>query len=71
MGTKRSAESYQRIAEQLGTPPADIVFVSDVVAELVAAREAGMQTALAVRPGNAPQEGVEEFRVIESLDELR
>ena len=33
----------------------DILFVSDVVAELDAAREAGMGTILSVRPGNAPQ----------------
>jgi methionine salvage enolase-phosphatase E1 len=29
-------------------------FISDIIEELAAAKEAGMQTALAVRPGNAP-----------------
>ena len=70
MGPKRSSESYRRIADQLGTEPAAIMFVSDVVAELSAAREARMHVTLAVRPGNAPQEGVEEFRVVRSFDEL-
>lgn len=35
-------------------PPQKILFLSDVVAELVAAREAGMQTGFFVRPGNRP-----------------
>jgi enolase-phosphatase E1 len=55
VGAKRSAESYQRIAEAMGRRPAQLLFVSDVVAELDAARAAGMSTALCVRPGNAAQ----------------
>jgi len=51
-GPKKEASSYQRIAGDLGTPPGEILFLSDVVAELDAARSAGMQTALVVRPGN-------------------
>ncbi len=39
----------------MGQPPKEILFVSDVVAELNAARTAGFQVALSVRPGNAPQ----------------
>lgn len=53
IGGKREAESYQRIAQDWGAKPEDILFLSDVVAELDAAREAGMQTGLCVRPGNA------------------
>ena len=48
-GAKREAESYRRIATALGAPASAGLFVSDVVAELDAAREAGMATALAVR----------------------
>jgi enolase-phosphatase E1 len=70
MGPKRAAESYRRIAEQLGTPPANVLFVSDVVPELVAAREAGMQVALSERPGNPLQEGVEGYKRIKSFDEI-
>jgi enolase-phosphatase E1 len=50
-GPKREAESYRRIASALAVPPADVLFYSDVVAELEAARAAGMQTALSVRDG--------------------
>ena len=71
MGPKRSSESYRRIAEQLGGNPRRIVFVSDVAAELVAARDAGMYVVLAVRPGNAPQEGMEQCRTSTSFDDLK
>lgn len=52
IGSKREAESYRRIAADCQTDAKDILFVSDVVAELDAAQEAGMNTRLAVRPGN-------------------
>jgi enolase-phosphatase E1 len=48
-GPKREPESYGRIARSLGAPPAEVLFLSDVAAELEAARQAGMRTALCVR----------------------
>jgi enolase-phosphatase E1 len=54
-GPKREAASYARIAAELGTPPAGIVFLSDVVAELDAAREAGLRTVLLDRRQDYPQ----------------
>jgi enolase-phosphatase E1 len=48
-GPKSAPPSYASIAAVLGHPPASILFVSDVAAELDAARVAGMQTALCVR----------------------
>lgn len=53
-GPKREAASYRAIADAFALPPGDILFASDVVAELDAAAEAGMRTALLERPGNAP-----------------
>lgn len=50
-GLKREAESYRRIAAAVGVTPAETLFLSDVSGELEAAREAGMATALCVRPG--------------------
>src|SRR5688572_16584782 len=46
VGGKREASSYRHIAESIGVAPADILFLSDVVEELDAAREAGMSTVL-------------------------
>src|SRR5262245_44247396 len=56
IGHKIEADSYRRIAEELRLPPAEAVFISDVVAELDAARAAGMKTILALRAGNRPIE---------------
>jgi enolase-phosphatase E1 len=51
-GVKTSAESYRGIARALSHPAAELLFVSDVRAELDAARSAGCQVLLAERPGN-------------------
>ena len=51
-GPKKESESYTKIAEQFAVPASEILFVSDVVAELDAAREADLQTCLCIRPGN-------------------
>jgi enolase-phosphatase E1 len=68
-GAKREAASYQHIAAALQVAPEDVVFVSDVRAELDAARVAGMRTVLAVRPGNPPQNATG-LRSIGSFDEI-
>ncbi|MFZ5657138.1 MAG: acireductone synthase [Pseudomonadota bacterium] len=55
VGGKREAASYARIAEALALAPGDVLFLSDVVEELDAAREAGMQTVLLDRREDYPQ----------------
>ena len=50
-GPKKEAESYRKIAAALSLPPSAIVFFSDVVTELDAARAAGTKTGLCVRDG--------------------
>jgi enolase-phosphatase E1 len=52
-GSKKEAESYRQIANAFGLTAGDILFLSDVPAELDAASTAGMQTGLCLRPGNA------------------
>jgi len=54
-GPKREASSYTAIAAEFNLPPAGILFISDVVEELDAAAQAGMLTALSLRPGNPEQ----------------
>lgn len=56
VGKKGEAESYRKIAAALGLEPVEILFISDVVIELEAAKEAGMKTLLSIRPGNSPQD---------------
>ena len=70
VGKKNHSESYQTIAKALSIPAAEILFVSDVIIELNAAAEAGMRTALCLRPGNAPQELPSQHDSIHSFDEI-
>ena len=51
-GAKRDASSYEMIAARLSRQPEQVVFVSDVLAELDAASSIGMKTLHMVRPGN-------------------
>lgn len=69
-GPKREPESYRRIAAKLGFETGEILFVSDVLAELDAARAAGMATALAIRAGNGQIEEDFSHRSVTSFDEL-
>lgn len=49
-GPKKHAASYETIARTIARPAHDIVFLSDVLDELCAARSAGMDTRWLVRP---------------------
>jgi enolase-phosphatase E1 len=53
MGHKREVASYRRIAEEIGLPPEQVLFLSDIREELDAAREAGMRTTQLIRPPQA------------------
>jgi len=67
VGKKAEAESYRKIAVAMDLKPSEILFISDVVAELEAAKEAGMKTLLSIRPGNSLQEWPQ---AIHSFDEV-
>lgn len=54
IGSKREPDSYRRIAEALAQPPGEILFLSDIVEELDAARAAGMRTLLLDRREDYP-----------------
>ncbi|HYQ23441.1 acireductone synthase [Stenotrophomonas sp.] len=54
IGGKREADSYRRIVQAIGVSPGEILFLSDVVEELDAAREAGLQTRLIDRRDDYP-----------------
>jgi enolase-phosphatase E1 len=69
-GPKKDSASYGRIAAGLRSNPAQICFVSDVAAELDAARWAGMSTVLSKRSGNAPDPNIGAHPVMESFDEI-
>jgi len=66
-GAKTDRASYAAIAAQSGAEPGEMIFFSDVVRELDAAREAGCTTRLVVREGNAPVEDVNGHAAIAAL----
>ncbi len=68
-GAKTSPASYGAIAAAMKVTPGEVRFFSDVVRELDPSREAGMETRLVVRPGNAPVDDAHGHMTIESLDE--
>lgn len=68
-GHKRDAESYRHIAERINFEPGEILFISDIEDELDAAKEAGFDTLLSVRDGNASA-GEPKHPVILSFDEV-
>jgi enolase-phosphatase E1 len=69
-GPKREAASYRAIAAAMEMEPREILFISDVGEELDAARQAGMATALAIRPGNREPGGRLEHEPLESFAEI-
>lgn len=69
-GPKRERVSYERIATATGFAPHDMLFLSDVDAELDAARAAGMQTIRLLRPADTPSEAVTTHARAASFDEL-
>ena len=73
VGHKRTASSYQEIGLSLGVDSlSEILFVTDIFEEAEAAKEAGMDAIISVRPGNAPllseQEGV--FQTVTNFDNV-
>lgn len=66
-GPKREAGSYRRIVEAIGLPAEEVLFLSDVVQELDAAREAGLPTVGLAREGGelAGHPTVASFAVID------
>ena len=70
IGAKTDSESYRRIATTMAVRPGAILFVSDATHELDAARRAGMQTMLSVRPGTKVPPPGHDYPVIHTFDGL-
>ncbi|KAG8593661.1 hypothetical protein GDO81_000917 [Engystomops pustulosus] len=72
VGSKVESDSYRRIADKIGCSTENILFLTDIIKEAEAAREAGVHVAIAVRPGNAAltDEEKSEYHLITSFDQL-
>ncbi len=69
-GPKRAAASYGSIAAAIDLPPGEVVFLSDVDAELDAARAAGMQTLRLLRPADTPPAATTTHPSATTFDEI-
>ncbi|KAM3255033.1 hypothetical protein ACQJBY_048447 [Aegilops geniculata] len=70
-GNKREARSYFEISQSLGVDnPSQILFITDVLQEAVAAKTAGFEVIISIRPGNAPLPANHGFRTISSFSEI-
>lgn len=71
VGNKKETRSYVEIAESLGVDnPSDVLFLTDVYQEAVAAKAAGLEVIVSVRPGNSPLPEDHGFRTIKSFSEI-
>jgi enolase-phosphatase E1 len=69
-GSKGEPASYGKIADSLQVAPVEVLFFSDAVRELDAAREVGCGTRLVVRPGNAAVDDARGHLALESFATL-
>lgn len=69
IGAKRDISSYAAILQQLQLPPKQVLFLSDVAAELDAAKVLGIATVQLIRDGQSPSDhpAVSSFSQIEEL----
>jgi enolase-phosphatase E1 len=70
IGHKREARSYTAISRAMRTPPEDIVFLSDVDAELDAAHETGMQTVRLLRAADTPAGATTKHPAATTFDDI-
>ncbi|KAL9346062.1 hypothetical protein Peur_060915 [Populus x canadensis] len=71
VGNKKETHSYIEISESLGVnKPSDILFLTDVFQEAVAAKAAGLEVMISIRPGNTPLPDDQIFKTITSFAEI-
>ncbi|KAM5586059.1 putative bifunctional methylthioribulose-1-phosphate dehydratase/enolase-phosphatase E1 1 [Rosa sericea] len=71
VGNKKETRSYAEIAESVGVDrPSEVLFVTDVFQEAVAAKAAGLEVIVSIRPGNGPLPDSHGFKTINSFSEI-
>ncbi|XP_020571807.1 probable bifunctional methylthioribulose-1-phosphate dehydratase/enolase-phosphatase E1 1 [Phalaenopsis equestris] len=70
-GNKRETRSYFEISQSVGVDaPSQILFITDVYQEAVAAKAAGLDVIISVRPGNAPLPDCHGFETVTSFADI-
>ncbi|XP_020246019.1 probable bifunctional methylthioribulose-1-phosphate dehydratase/enolase-phosphatase E1 1 isoform X1 [Asparagus officinalis] len=71
VGNKREPRSYFEISLSVGVDkPSQVLFLTDVYQEAVAAKAAGLEVIISVRPGNVPLPENHGFKTIRSFAEI-
>ncbi|XP_059282302.1 probable bifunctional methylthioribulose-1-phosphate dehydratase/enolase-phosphatase E1 1 [Lycium ferocissimum] len=71
VGNKRETKSYAEITASLGVDnPSEILFLTDVYQEATAAKAAGLEVIISIRPGNGPLPDNHGFRTVRSFSEI-
>ncbi|XP_044474039.1 probable bifunctional methylthioribulose-1-phosphate dehydratase/enolase-phosphatase E1 [Mangifera indica] len=71
VGNKRDSQSYIEITQSVGVDkPSEILFITDVYQEATAAKAAGLEVVVSVRPGNGPLPENHGFKTITSFAEI-
>ncbi|XP_011154963.1 enolase-phosphatase E1 [Harpegnathos saltator] len=53
VGAKQETDSYRNILSKINEKPSNVIFLTDIVKEAAAAKEAGLSTVIVIREGNA------------------
>lgn len=73
VGHKQDSQSYKNIVQEIDVNAGDILFLSDIPNEVVAAEEAGMRVIILDRPNN-PTELTDDikrrFTIVKTFDEI-
>lgn len=71
IGNKKEAKSYFEISQSLGVDePSQVLFVTDIYEEAVAASQAGLDVVISIRPGNLPLPENHGFKTIKSFADI-
>ncbi|XP_076165606.1 enolase-phosphatase E1 [Ptiloglossa arizonensis] len=72
VGAKQDSSSYKTISNKIGAEPSSIIFLTDVVKEAAAAKEAGLSAVILLREGNVALSDEERvaFTTIKSFSDL-
>ena len=68
IGAKKEVKAYHNILSQLSVPAQEVLFLSDIIEELDAAKAAGMQTCWLVRADKSP--ALKTHLTVNSFDDI-
>lgn len=74
VGHKQESQSYKNIVQEINVDATDILFLSDIPNEVIAAEEAGLRVHILDRPNNPTKltdDIVKRFKIVKTFDEIK